>query len=75
MVSFFSYKMSSKRAQKGVYRNERFFLLRDFIEVRQVAVFYTTIGFDCLVTSDSMVSMASFLMKVRKLGFVLMMLC
>ena len=42
MMSFFGYKMGSKRFQKGVYRNEVLFLLRNHIKVRQNGHFYTT---------------------------------
>ena len=34
--------LAIKWVQNGVYRNEGFFLLWDWYEVRQVATFYTT---------------------------------
>ena len=42
MMSFFNYKMSSKRAQKGVYRNGRLFLLWDCNKTSQTNHIFTT---------------------------------
>ena len=43
MMSFFNYKMGSKRAQKGVYRNGGLFLLWDCNKTPQTNHDYPTV--------------------------------